>query len=161
MHIPQHARHGVRVLVGGLLLAGTAAQISPAQALAAGVVAGRPGTAVGLRHVGGLNGVAAVSARDVWAVGHDALDPMIVHWNGTAWRRFRSPQLSHIGVLSSVAAVSARNVWAVGWIITRGRVTALIMHWNGTAWRRVPGAALSGESMLSGVAATSASNVWA
>jgi hypothetical protein len=37
---------------------------------------------------------------------------VILHWNGTAWKRVPSPSLT--GSLSSVAAISSGDAWAVG-----------------------------------------------
>jgi hypothetical protein len=66
-----------------------------------------------------LNGVAATSTRNAWAVGFSingtADKTLIEHWNGTAWRLVRSADLSSTrNVLNGVAASSARNAWAVG-----------------------------------------------
>jgi len=36
-------------------------------------------------------GIAATSARDVWAVGDTGLKPMILHWNGTTWAQVPAP----------------------------------------------------------------------
>jgi hypothetical protein len=41
---------------------------------------------------GGLGGVAALSASNAWAVGSDANNPLILHWNGKAWRRVAAPR---------------------------------------------------------------------
>jgi hypothetical protein len=65
-----------------------------------------------------LNGVAATSARNAWAVGSFSGitdQTLIEHWNGTAWRLVASPDLSSTrDVLTGVAASSATNAWAVG-----------------------------------------------
>jgi len=161
MHFLRRGGHGVRILVGALLLASTVAGISPALPAAVGATAQRPGAAAGFVTTGGLTGVAATSARDVWAVGHTSLQLLIVHWNGTAWRRVRSPQPRLGGNLTATAAVSARNAWAVGYAFTHPHIDALIEHWNGTAWRRVSSPALAGDGILRDVAATSASDAWA
>ena len=38
-----------------------------------------------------LSGVSAISATDAWAVGYASSrtgqQPLILHWNGTAWRQ--------------------------------------------------------------------------
>lgn len=64
-----------------------------------------------------LEGVAAVSTNDIWAVGYYETSPgqaqrLIEHWNGTGWRIVPNPE--HKGGLFGVAAVSANDVWAVG-----------------------------------------------
>jgi hypothetical protein len=109
-----------------------------------------------------LNSVAAISARNVWAVGrYDAHGtgtfagrPLILHWTGRAWTRVPSP-VAH-GVLFGVAFVSARRAWAVG---ARQEGNALIMSWNGHAWKAVRGPA--GAWFLRGVTAVSARRAWA
>jgi hypothetical protein len=85
-----------------------------------------------------LLGVAAVSARDAWAVGCKACDSgedeaLIERWDGTAWKPVRPPALGPERFLYGVAAVSARDAWAVGVNEPDGKT--LILHWNGTAWK--------------------------
>jgi hypothetical protein len=102
-----------------------------------------------------LGALAAVSPRDVWAVGgtishgglHGDYRPLIEHWNGSSWLQTRLPYLAR-GItwaqLDDVAALSARDVWAVGQQISRisGRSSrALVLHWNGSRWREVAGPA--------------------
>jgi hypothetical protein len=109
---------------------------------------------VAARVSGTLNAVAAVSARDAWAVGAtNSLHPLILHWNGTSWTRAALTSLS--GQLFGVAAISARDAWAVG---ARDGGGTLIVHWNGTRWTRVASPA---GHLLVAVAAWSARDVWA
>src|SRR5438067_13841077 len=70
---------------------------------------------------GFVRSVAAVSSKDVWAVGaslDSSTSPyhtLIEHWNGASWRVVPSPNVpSFNNVLSGVAAVSGKDVWAVG-----------------------------------------------
>jgi hypothetical protein len=129
-----------------------------------------------------LNGVAALSATDVWAVGvyassyhHIGLSrTLVLHWNGTAWKRVSSPhpgptkypysRYSGSG-LSGLAAVSPRSVWAVGFyrrLRHHGpNSQPLILHWNGTTWRQVRSPAFGGANRLAAVAAVGRNNVWA
>src|SRR5262245_4423886 len=66
-----------------------------------------------------LDGVAARSPTDVWAVGsmsslanHAFRNQVLIeHWNGKEWRAIPS---SSAGILSGVAAAAANDVWAVG-----------------------------------------------
>jgi hypothetical protein len=64
-----------------------------------------------------LLGVAALSLRNVWAAGHWwASTPgggLMVHWDGTRWRRVRIPR-SKLKMIEDVSAVSPTEVWAVG-----------------------------------------------
>ncbi len=107
---------------------------------------------------GWLNGVAATSARDVWAVGLSGTRALILHFNGTAWRRVAGPAVGKaFTLLAGVTAISPRNAWAVGII---GNKT-LIEHWNGTRWRRVASPSPQSQSFLSGISGASARDVWA
>jgi hypothetical protein len=109
-----------------------------------------------------LFSVAAVSARNVWAVGffyNGSLNQTLIeHWNGSAWHRVRSPDPPGPNVLQSVAATSATNVWAVGYNDENG---TLIEHWNGTAWRVVKSPNTGDGSVLTSVAASSRRHAWA
>ena len=110
-----------------------------------------------------LQGVAATSASNAWAVGwyfsgNRGTNILIEHWNGTAWRRVTSPSVAD-GFIAGVAATSASNAWAAGGGQFGG--SAFILHWNGTAWRRVALPIPDKGGLLTGVAATSARNAWA
>jgi hypothetical protein len=66
-----------------------------------------------------LDGAAATSASNAWAVGTYSTGTsgktFIAHWNGTAWKQVPSPSPGSIGsFLRGVTATSASNVWAVG-----------------------------------------------
>jgi hypothetical protein len=116
-----------------------------------------------------LNGVAAISANDIWAVGHSG-DPAYIpyltlteHWNGTSWSIISSPSPGTYNGndLYAVAAVASNDVWAVGWYQSgqSGQEGgALTMHWNGMNWTIV--ANPSGNTLY-GVTALASNNVWA
>jgi hypothetical protein len=84
---------------------------------------------------GYLNGVAATSSSNAWAVGGTpGGKTLILHWNGTRWSQVTSPKPLN-GALGGVAAVSADNVWAVGSIpAASNALRTLVMHWNGKRW---------------------------
>src|SRR5215472_5605870 len=129
----------VRLLAVPLLLAGAAAGIAPA-APAVAAPAESVGTPTYVHNQ--LNGVAATSASNAWAVGctHCFTSngrALIEHWNGTGWQQVPSPAPAG-GVLSGVAATSASNAWAVGENYSSTSSKTLILHWNGTAWKQVP-----------------------
>lgn len=135
-----------------------------------------------------LYGVAGLSRTDVWAVGGYASNQqvgsaqvalrrtLVLHWNGTAWKRVASP---HPGPrryegsgLSAVAAVSPTSVWAVGSYSSLRkhrhpgqdftRQQTLTLHWNGRHWKQVASPnALSRGNQLSAVATAGRKNVWA
>jgi hypothetical protein len=116
-----------------------------------------------------LNGVAAISANDIWAVGH-AGDPSSIplqtlteHWDGTSWSIIPSPSPGTYNgnVLNAVAAISTNDVWAVGWYQsgpTGQEGGALTMHWDGTQWTVVPNPS---RWTLYGVTAITSNDVWA
>jgi hypothetical protein len=94
-----------------------------------------------------LNGVAATSASDAWAVGTEEIPgvsptsgsyTMILHWNGTAWKQAPSPNpyCATCDSLYGVTATSASNAWAVGTL--NSDAEAVILHWNGTSWTNSP-----------------------
>jgi hypothetical protein len=72
----------------------------------------------GPRNTNSLNGVAATSASNVWAVGiatHGGQNnTLILRWNGTKWTHVPSPDPGSSNDLDAVAASSAANAWAVG-----------------------------------------------
>ena len=118
----------------------------------------------------GINGIAAVSATDVWAVGGNTAtscagtEPALIeHWDGTRWTAMLTSQ---IGILEGVTAVAADDVWAVGVSYASVPVPtgALILHWNGKQWSEVPNPAPSGQGQsyqLKSVAARAANDVFA
>ena len=119
-----------------------------------------------------LNGVAAVSTSNVWAVGTFANSfssgqTLIEHWNGTTWSVVKSPNPSGLTdtILNGIALVSTSDIWAVGYSANTntGIETTLIEHWNGTKWSIVKSPNPTGSMItaLGGVAAVSASDIWA
>jgi hypothetical protein len=131
------------VLLGAMALlagpAGTTAAAGPGRGELAGVriAEPRPGLARGpaVTGPGALLGVAAISARDAWAVGLDEnhlgfTDIVIERWTGLRWRPVRSPVPE--GLLTGVAAASSRRAWAVG--SPEQLNASLILTWDGTAW---------------------------
>ncbi len=86
-----------------------------------------------------LNGLSAVSATDIWAVGESG---KIIHYDGVSWI-----EIADVGSvdLLSIAMVSATDGWAVG---SSGK----IYHYNGTTWSQftdVGSQNLNSISMLS------------
>jgi hypothetical protein len=115
---------------------------------------------------GELWGVAASSARDVWAVGSYANGPdrtLIEHWNGSRWTLVPSPnEGASPNRLLAVAAVGPNDVWAVGNFGEEGLEQTLVEHWNGSAWTVVPSPNVGADNnRLKAVTAVSANDVWA
>jgi hypothetical protein len=122
-------------------------------------------------HHDGLAAVAAVSARNVWAVGNyfrraangrHSFQTLVLHWNGKRWKHVASPNPGKLGSpnrLYDVAAISATEVWAVGSYRRRPLVERRI-H----AWKAVPApgpAAVVDDLQLTSVAPLSADDAWA
>jgi hypothetical protein len=112
-------------------------------------------------HFGLLTGVAATSPRNAWAVGYwqpsagnGLLRTLIMHWNGTTWKRLASPNPPGNDSLGGVAAISGRNAWAVG----SHDNNTLVLHWNGTVWGWVRRP--SPPQALLSVAAASSRSAW-
>ena len=90
-----------------------------------------------------LNGVTAVSAGDVWAVGEtqgvpgQGLATLTEHWNGSAWSIMPSPTPGAYPALNAVAARGSGDVYAAGFnmpSINGGVQQGLILRWNGSSW---------------------------
>src|SRR5439155_26088550 len=81
-----------------------------------------------------LNAVSAVSASNVWAVGHADDSTLILHWTGAAWVRVPSPSpgTRPSDGLNGVDAVSANSAWAVVQAADASCSTTLGVRWNGT-----------------------------
>ncbi|HLG92314.1 MAG TPA: Ig-like domain-containing protein, partial [Acidimicrobiales bacterium] len=116
-----------------------------------------------------LNGAAAASASDVWAVGYQASSgpdqTLAANYNGLSWSPVATPNASATGanVLNAVAAASASDVWAVGYASNGTVDQTLVEQYNGTSWSVVssPDANTTGDNVLSSVAVDTASDVWA
>lgn len=84
--------------------------------------------------------VAAVSHRDVWAVGWDHGDHSLMiriwHWNGARWSRAPAPRVP--GDLESVDLVRGHVVAAGYDYSSASPSAALLLTWTGNDWRRVP-----------------------
>src|SRR5438876_657183 len=104
-----------------------------------------------------LNGVAAITANNIWAVGASSStgQAIIEHWNGIRWNLVSNPVSG--SSLNSVAAIAANNIWAVG----DHSGQTLVEHWNGTRWSIVSSPNAPGRDVLTGVAATSSNDIWA
>jgi len=155
-----------------LLLGGTGA--SPAVLAQVGSAGGQratgscPDRVVAKQHLDPsrvfLEGVAAISPTDVWAVGvigttsagaSGTTMALIEHYDGKTWCAMDTHDRGDDGLggganLHAVTAVSARDVWAAGTVIE---------HWDGRAWTVIPPS--PSEGWLTSLSASSADNVWA
>jgi hypothetical protein len=109
-----------------------------------------------------LYGVAAISDRDVWAVGasQDSAGlwrTLTEHWDGSSWSVVDSVDAGVSGnQFYAVTARSSSDVFAVGQQAgARFPSEALIEHWDGKAWSILPSPADADATALPlGVAAT-------
>jgi hypothetical protein len=99
---------------------------------------GGPNTGVNIGPTNALYAVAASSATSAWAVGggstrgvEDA--PVILHWNGRAWKHMAAPDPSDGADLVGVGIGPSGHAWAVGY--TEGApILPVYQYWNGSAW---------------------------
>lgn len=118
-----------------------------------------------------LNGVAAATASDAWAVGYSGSLPgqsatLTEHWNGTGWTIVASPNAIAGGdnQFNDVAAVpGTHRFWAVGYASDNtGHDQTLAEQWYGTSWRIVPSPNPSAaNNHLDAVTALAPGDVWA
>jgi hypothetical protein len=93
-----------------------------------------------------LTGVAAISPRDVWAVGNSgagSAQPQgrTLHWDGAAWLSVPAPSDSmYASTLTSVDVASAGDVWAVGHAVAAPGASRkpLVMRYTYGGWSVVP-----------------------
>ena len=111
-----------------------------------------------------LNGVAAISAHDVWAVGAygngNGSLPLIERWSKSKWMVVSSPNIA--GSLAGIAAIAANNIWAVGENDSSNMQETLVEHWNGKVWSIIssPNFAPS-ENTLAAISVVTAKDIWA
>ncbi|MBP7737006.1 MAG: IPT/TIG domain-containing protein [Spirochaetes bacterium] len=98
-----------------------------------------------------LNGVSALDATHVWAVGDNGT---ILFFNGTSWSPQDSGSTCH---LHGISARTATDAWAVGFRST-------VLHYNGTDWSPVDATTIGGtphpDESLTSVCALGAQDVW-
>jgi hypothetical protein len=130
--------------------------------------------AVGTNDNSSINGMAALAADNIYAVGYQpasngAVLTLIEHWDGKKWTVVRSPNRSATGnLLSAVSANSPTDVWAVGVSVDQATtsIQTLVEHFDGTKWRVVPSPnplpkAFLNQNVLGSVRAVSANDVTA
>jgi len=117
-----------------------------------------------------LNSVAAISSKDVWAVGFSFpcnafFRTMAMHFDGVKWTVVPTPKLptNNNNALNGVIALASNNVFAVGFQAgSNGATITLIEHWDGTSWKVVSSPNLNNTgNVLSGISASSANDIWA
>ncbi len=121
-----------------------------------------------------LDGIAADSASDAWAVG--VYCPLFcinsqqrglavtLRWNGSKWAKVAAPSpCTGENILHSVAVTSRTAAWAVGECdSSAGSGRPLILRWNGKNWSVSPLPRLDGTGgLLNAVSSLSRNNAWA
>jgi hypothetical protein len=120
-----------------------------------------------------LYGISASSSRNVWAAGSQIVfntstgnvsHTLILHWNGSSWRRAPSPDPGNGNYLLGVSASSGSNAWAVGsggGTPTSPSPLPVLLHWNGRKWSDVPApSSPSVDYALVGISTDSAKDAW-
>jgi hypothetical protein len=119
-----------------------------------------------------VDGFAARSAVDVWAVGlrpggRCQFQTLTLHWEGSTWNVIPSPSNTSVNsVLDGVTVTGTKGAWAVGTMgCPADQSRTLTEHWNGSGWSIVssPNGSVTGNrfSSLQAVTAISSKNVWA
>jgi hypothetical protein len=114
-----------------------------------------------------LNAVAARATDDVWAVGHassaaDRSDPLVLHWDGSAWTQVPTPVTPGLrNELLSIALAGPDSLWAVGTSFRTETAdqTSLVLHREGSTWKSIPAASLL-VTQMSAVTAVTEGEVW-
>jgi hypothetical protein len=117
-----------------------------------------------------LDGLAASSATDAWAVGSvspdsDSSQPLFLHWDGRQWARVQGAAVPGFGyvALLGVAVRSATDAWAVGEAqsATKPVVRPVIEHWNGRRWLLMANPPVPSMTALDGVTVAADGEAWA
>jgi hypothetical protein len=99
-----------------------------------------------------LDGVAATSPRDIWAVGNydtgagTRFQPLIEHWNGARWSLVPAPTACS-AQLSQISMLTPSDGWAVGSCGSAPHTQAMIEHWNGHRWTAAASPVTKGSSL--------------
>ena len=89
-----------------------------------------------------FDGIAVVSANDIWAVGSYSASSsgpdlnLAEHWNGSSWTVVSTPNpTSYSNFFQKATAISSSDLWAVGATSTDpNNYRTMIEHWNGSVW---------------------------
>lgn len=120
-----------------------------------------------------LNGIAAVAANNVYAVGYQpasngAVLTLVEHFDGRSWSVVDTADVSEGDVLTAVTGASANDIWAVGTSTDEPTtsIQTLVEHFDGTQWTVVPSPnplskAPLNQNVLTSVTAISANDVTA
>src|SRR4051794_17862556 len=80
-----------------------------------------------------LDGVAALSSTDAWAVGYASnKGAVVMRYDGHSWT---ASTLSQLSSLTAVAALSSSDIWAAG---SDAAGNAALANWRGSGWTITP-----------------------
>ncbi len=121
----------------------------------------------------GLEGVAAVSSTDVYAVGYSTVTtdtmarvPLTLHWDGVGWSVLPTPLMPPGAAdyaFHDLSMVSSHNLWAFGYTynpaIMQGQTYAA--HFDGSAWTNFGPPNLGSSNVFYGGDIVGPDDVWA
>lgn len=107
--------------------------------------------------------VAARAQDDIWAVGFlstvtsagETIHSLVLHWDGSAWRQVRTPE---VGAVRAIAVDAEGGAWAVAWG-SRSEARQHMLHWDGHAWTDT--VLPAGAGLMADVCAIAPDDVWA
>jgi hypothetical protein len=118
------------------------------------------------QQLGNFTGVAAVSARDVWAVGTAVAEggptadrAIVRRWNGSSWSAVALPAADQHAYLTAVAGSAPGNVWVFGYLNGKNGPAPFALRWNGSWSRR--GTWDSEAGLINDAVALSPYDIWA
>jgi|tagenome__1003787_1003787.scaffolds.fasta_scaffold20930024_2 hypothetical protein len=116
-------------------------------------------------HTTGLNAVADLSPRNVWAVGRatfadSSRHTLIEHLGADGWSLVDGPTANG-SVLNGISALGAGDLWAVGSQTSASGSSTLATHYDGTRWTPSTTLNNNANNELNGVAAVAGNDVWA
>src|SRR5205085_6716456 len=99
-----------------------------------------------------LNGIAAASSNDIWAVGYQSSAPgaasstLVLHYDGTSWTIVPSPNPGGLtSSLARVVAITDGRIWAAGFYYDGTQGRTLLLHGDTSGFETVPGEDFPGE----------------
>ena len=115
-----------------------------------------------------LNGIAAASSNDIWAVGFQSSAPgaasstLVLHFDGTSWTIVPSPNPGGLtSSLAGVAAMADGRIWAAGFYYDGTQGRTLLLHGDSVGFETVPGEDFPGEgNVLNGIAASGSGDIF-
>lgn len=99
--------------------------------------------------------IKAISANDVWAIGHRYAQniplvpvgaPLVFHWNGSQWSSLTIPIPGTPSIAVDIDGLDANHVWLIGYHNpSPGVGTPFFRLWNGSAWSSLPAPPIVGQ----------------